>query len=167
MSLRSRLVRTAKRIDRTVDHLRGPRRVLIEVRSPMNLEVLRPVWSACADDPRIELTFTAIDHAWVRPPLEAAGMAHRLIPSRAAIWRRFDLAFNADPWDALNLRRCWRRVNFFHGVAGKYDLDDPAALGRNVDFSIYDRLMFANEDRGKKMAAAFDVRDGRMAHERG
>jgi hypothetical protein len=154
MTLRSRLVSTAKRVERAISHLLGRRRVLIEVRSPMNLEVLRPIWAALATDSRIELTFTAVEEAWVRPSLEAAGLADRLVPGNAAIWQRFDLAFNADPWDALALRRCWRRVNFFHGVAGKYDLDDPAAIGRNVDFGIYDRLMFANEDRLHRYVAA-------------
>ena len=147
MSLRSTLVRTVKRLDRAMHHARGPRRVLIEVRCPMNVEVLRPIWTALARDPRVELTFTSEDQAWVRPSLEAVGMADRLIAGEQAVWRRFDLALNADPWNALHLRRCWRRANFFHGVAGKYDLDDPKAIGQNVDFSIYDRLMFANEDR--------------------
>jgi hypothetical protein len=145
MRLRS-LFQAARRIDRALDHVMGPRRVLIEVRSPMNLEVLRPIWSTLARDPRVELTFTA-EEEWVRPHLEAAGLAHRLISRERAIWRRFDLACNADPWNALPLKRCWKRANFFHGVAGKYDLDDAKAIGQNVDFGIYDRVMFANDDR--------------------
>jgi hypothetical protein len=163
MSLRSTLVRAAKQLDRAVGHLGGPRRVLIEVRSPMNLEVLRPIWSALAEDPRIELTFTAVEEAWVRPSLEAAGFGGRIIAGREATWRRFDLALNADPWDALSLRRCWRRGNFFHGVAGKYDLDDPATIGRHVTFSIYDRMMFANEDRMHRYVAAGIVPPERAA----
>ena len=31
-------------------------------------------------------------------------------------------------WAAVRLRRCEHRVNFFHGVAGKYDLDRPSGL---------------------------------------
>jgi hypothetical protein len=163
MNPRSHLFRVAKRIDRAVGHMAGPRRVLIEVRSPMNLEVLRPIWAALAADSRVELTFTAIEEAWVKPLLDAAGLGKRLISSAAATWTRFDLAFNADPWDALDLRRCWRRVNFFHGVAGKYDLDDPAAIARNVDFAIYDRLMFANEDRLQRYVNAGVVTRDRAA----
>ncbi len=143
----SRLVRAARRIDRAIDHLKAPRRVLIEVRSPMNLEVLRPIWSALAADPRIALTFTAEEDAWVRPLLAAAGLAGRMITQRQATWQRFDLACNADPWNALPLKRCWKRVNVFHGVAGKYDLDDARAIGEKIDFDIYDCVMFANEDR--------------------
>lgn len=147
MRLRHTVADAVRRVDRAVDHLRGPRRVLVEVRSPMNVEVLRPIWSVLADDPRVELSFAVEEEDWVRPVLEAAGVAHRMISRESAVWRRFDLAFNADPWNALPLRRCWRRLNFFHGVAGKYDLDDAKAIGRNVDFGIYDRVMFANEDR--------------------
>lgn len=147
MAVRSALVHAVKRADRAIDLARGPRRVLIEVRSPMNLAVLEPIWIALSRDARVELTFTSEAPEWVRPALAAAGLADRLISQRQAIWRRFDLALNADPWNALALRRCWRRANFFHGVAGKYDLDDPRTIGRNVDFGIYDRLMFPNEDR--------------------
>jgi hypothetical protein len=147
MTIRKSLVEIVKRIDRAIGHARGPRRVLIEVRSPMNLEVLRPVWTCLLQDRRVEITFTSEEEGWVHSSLAADGLADRLITQREAQWRRFDLSFNADPWNAQYLRRCWRRLNFFHGVAGKYDLDDPMVIGRNIDFSIYDRLMFANEDR--------------------
>ncbi len=146
MTLRP-VFQTIRRLDRAVDHRKAPHRVLIEVRSPMNLEVMRPVWSALGRDPRVELTFTAEEEAPVRLLLEAAGHGHRMIPRPRAQWRRFDVACNADPWNALPLKRCWKRVNFFHGVAGKYDLDHPQAIGQKVDFGIYDRVMFANEDR--------------------
>jgi CDP-Glycerol:Poly(glycerophosphate) glycerophosphotransferase len=152
-----RLIQALRRADRAIDHLKGPRRVLIDVRSPMNLEVLRPIWSALAADPRVELTFTAEEDAWVRPLLEAAGLAGRMVPQSRAQWMRFDLACNADPWNAPQLRRCWRRVNFFHGVAGKYDLDDAGTIGGKVDFGIYDCLMFANEDRLRRYVDAGTV----------
>ena len=140
-------VRAARRFDRAIDHLTGRRRVLIEVRSPMNLEVLRPIWSALAADSRIVLTFTAEEDAWVRPLLEAAGLAARMVPQALTTWQRFDLCCNADPWNALPLKRCWKRINFFHGVAGKCDLDDAKAIGEKVGFDIYDTVMFANADR--------------------
>lgn len=163
MTLRRTIGRAARRIDRAVDHARGLRRVLVEVRIPMNLEVLRPVWSALAADSRILTSFTAEEAGAVRPVLADAGLAGRLIPGQRAVWQRFDLAFNADPWNALDLRRCWKRANFFHGVAGKYDLDDPRTLGRNVDFGIYDRVMFPNEDRLRRYVDAGVVRPERAA----
>jgi hypothetical protein len=146
-ALRSMLVRTLKRADRAAALARGRRRALIEVRSPMNLAVLQPIWTALVRDPRVDVAFTSEEPEWVRPFLAAEGLADRLIPQRTASWRRFDLAINADPWNARALRRCWKRANFFHGVAGKYDLDDPLAIGRNIDFAIYDRMMFPNVDR--------------------
>ncbi len=146
-AVRRAIVNAARRIDAAIGRARGRRRARGEGRSPLNLEVLRPIWSALAADPRVELNFTSEAPDWIRPGLDASGLADCLIPQQATPWRRFDLACNADPWNALSLHRCSRRVNFFHGVAGKYDLDDPAALGRNVDFGLYDRVMFANEDR--------------------
>lgn len=161
--VRHAIARALRSADRAVGRAGGNRRVLIEVRSPMNLEVLRPIWSALATDPRVDLAFTSEAPDWVRPQLAAAGLASRLIAQAAAVWTRFDLACNADPWNALALRRCWRRVNFFHGVAGKYDLDDPATLGRNVDFRAYDRVMFANQDRLRRYVDAGIVPPERAA----
>jgi CDP-glycerol glycerophosphotransferase len=60
-------------------------------------------------------------------------------------WRRFDLYINGDPWAAARLRRCAHRVNFFHGVAGKYDLDQPSGLP--LGFESYDHVAFINRDR--------------------
>ena len=41
-----------------------------------------------------------------------------------------------------------RRVNFFHGVAGKYDLDNPGHLP--AGFEQYDRVAFVNTDRMRR-----------------
>ena len=160
----SRLFRAMRRADRAIDHLTAARRrVLVEVRSPMNLEVLRPIWSTLSEDPRIELSFTAEEDAWVRPSLEAAGLAARMITQTRATWQRFDLACNADPWNALPLKRCWKRVNFFHGVAGKYDLDDARTIGEKVRFDTYDCVMFANDDRLRRYVEGGAVPAGRAA----
>jgi hypothetical protein len=51
----------------------------------------------------------------------------------------------ADPWSPPTLHRCRRRINFFHGVAGKYDLDNPGHLP--AGFDLYDRVAFVNADR--------------------
>jgi hypothetical protein len=157
------LFQAGRRVERAIDHLKAPRRVLIEVRSPMNLEVLRPIWSALAADSRIAVTFTAEEDAWVRPLLQAAGLAGRMVTQKRAKWQRFDLACNADPWNSLPLKRCWKRANFFHGVAGKYDLDAAQTIGEKVDFSIYDCVMFANEDRLRRYVGAGIVPADRAA----
>ena len=59
---------------------------------------------------------------------------------------------NADPWEAVTLRRVSRALNFFHGVAGKYDLDCPASLPLGLDR--YDRIAFPNEGRLDAYVAA-------------
>jgi CDP-glycerol glycerophosphotransferase (TagB/SpsB family) len=46
------------------------------------------------------------------------------------------------------MHRSSRRVNFFHGVAGKYDLDDPSHLP--IGFEDYDRVAFVNADRMRR-----------------
>ena len=55
---------------------------------------------------------------------------------------------NADPWAAARLRRCAHRVNFFHGVAGKYDLDAPSGLP--MGFEYYSRVAFITLDRMRR-----------------
>jgi hypothetical protein len=59
---------------------------------------------------------------------------------------RFDLAITADAWNHAPLHRCRRRLNFFHGVAGKYDLDDPGKLA-GATLHRFDRIAFINADR--------------------
>jgi len=58
-SLRTRLAAAARRIDHAAGRTLTRLRVLVDVRTPMNVAVLRPVWSALATDPRITLAFTA------------------------------------------------------------------------------------------------------------
>jgi hypothetical protein len=76
----------------------------------------------------------------------------RFLTHAEAEWRRFDLYVNGDPWAAARLRRCAHRVNFFHGVAGKYDLDSPAGLP--LGFERYDHVAFINRDRMERYLAA-------------
>jgi len=63
-----------------------------------------------------------------------------------ATWKRWDLALTADAWNHTPLRRCRRRMQFFHGVAGKYDLDNPSRLAA-AGLHRYDRVAFINADR--------------------
>jgi CDP-glycerol glycerophosphotransferase len=39
-------------------------------------------------------------------------------------------------------------MNFFHGVAGKYNLDDPSHLP--INFELYDKVAFVNADRMRR-----------------
>ncbi len=96
----------------------------------------------------MSLSFTSEYPERVRP-LVGAG---RFLTHAEVEWRRFDLYLNADPWAAARLRRCARRINFFHGVAGKYDLDTPSGLP--MGFEYYDRVAFINRDRMQRYLSA-------------
>jgi hypothetical protein len=114
--------------------------VLFEYRTPVGYAVLGPVAEAIAALPNIRVFFTS-----EYPERMRALPAGRFLTHREAEWRHFDVYVNADPWAAVRLRRCAHRVNFFHGVAGKYDLDNPAHLP--MGFERYDRIAFINADR--------------------
>jgi len=137
--------RRAARFIHLLDHAIGrmgrKRRVLVELRTPVYRAVLGPVYEALEKSPDVELAFTSEYPEQIRP---LVGSAH-FITHRDAEWRRFDLYMNADPWAAARLRRCARRMNFFHGVAGKYNLDRPEGLP--MGFEYYDRIAFINRDR--------------------
>jgi hypothetical protein len=148
-------------LDHGVGRLGGHRSILIEARTPMNLAVLRPVFDRLLADPRLRVRFTGPD----RPDLAAAfaelGLAGHVTPRPGVRWRRFDLYMNADPWEAVKLRRTGSQLNFFHGVAGKYNLDCPADLP--LGFDRYDRVAFPNEGRRAAYVAAGIVPAGRAA----
>jgi hypothetical protein len=128
-------------LDHYVGRRGGVRRVLVEVRTPVYQAVLGPVYEALEGRPDIKLYFTGEYPDRTRSRVAA----NRFLTQAEAEWRRFDLYLNADPWAAARLRRCARRLNFFHGVAGKYDLDRPAGLP--MGFEYYDRVAFINQDR--------------------
>jgi hypothetical protein len=142
-----------RQIDHALGRLHGSARVLIDVRTPMNLAVLQPVWRRLLADSRVALAFVAEDATGVGEALAAEGLAHLLWAPDEARWRRVDLAVTADAWNHVPLARCRRRVNFFHGVAGKYGLDDPARL-RDSAVSRVDRVAFINSDRLERYVAA-------------
>ena len=128
-------------LDHAIGRLRGKKRVLVELRTPVYRAVLGPVYERLERLPNLELAFTSESPGEIRRLVGG----ERFITHSEAEWRRFDLYMNADPWAAARLRRCARRVNFFHGVAGKYDLDRPAGLP--MGFEYYDRIAFINRDR--------------------
>jgi hypothetical protein len=141
--MRGIAARAFRAVDRGVGRAIGRRRVLVEVRTPMNLVVLEPLWKRLLADPRVSVEFTAEDEQQSGPVLRARRLD---TVSRGRLrWRRYDLALSADPWYPSVLSRCGSRINMFHGVAGKYDLDSPGKLP--FDFGVYDRVLFPNESR--------------------
>jgi hypothetical protein len=156
-----RVGQALRRFDHTVGRLGRRRSILIEARTPMNLAVLRPVFERLQTDARLRVQFTGPERNDLAAAFVELDLAGAVITRRAARWRRFDLSVNADPWEAVKLRRVARRLNFFHGVAGKYDLDCPAALP--IGFERYDRVAFPNEGRRRAYIAAGIVPEERAA----
>ena len=161
MSLVLRPARVLRRLDHALGRLSGRRRILIEARTPMNLAVLRPVYEALLADDRLHVAFTGYDRSDLARAFEELGLAPRVIPRRLVTWRRVDLYINADPWDAVSLKRVDQQLNFFHGVAGKYNLDCPTHLLIGLDR--YARVAFPNRGRLDAYVAAGLVAKERAA----
>jgi len=145
------LIRLARRIDQRLGHLTGPRRVLVDVRNPMHAAVLEPITAALERDPRVAVYYTA-ERPSVLADVFARKRRDRIVTHRQAAWRRWDLYLSADPWTRPALRRCARYANVFHGVAGKYDLDNPAHLP--IAFHQFDRVLFINRDRMERYVSS-------------
>ncbi|MEP6593920.1 MAG: hypothetical protein ABJC51_09515, partial [Acidobacteriota bacterium] len=132
MSVVRKLTRIGHAIDHAVGRLARTRRVLVEMRTPVYVAVLGPICEALRALPNLELHCTSEYPDRIRPLIGEM----RFVTHADAEWRRYDLYLNADPWAAARLRRCAYRINFFHGVAGKYDLDKPTGLP--LGFEYYD-----------------------------
>jgi hypothetical protein len=159
--LNRRLLAWLRRADHAVGRAWSRRRVLVDVRTPMNLAVLAPVWRALDSDDRLDIRFSGPPREDLARTFADAGVSPRVISRRRASYRRWDLYMNADPWEPAALWRCRRRVNFFHGVAGKYNLDCPAGLP--LDLERYDRVAFPNEGRLLRYVEAGLVAEDRAA----
>lgn len=129
-----------------------PRRyALVYLRNAMHLAVLDPVVRRLEADPRVRVRYLA-ESPDKQPHIErATGRPRRWVRRAWAAYRRIDLLLSADPWNPPTMHRCFARMNFFHGVAGKYDLDDPARLP--IGFDQWDRVAFINADRLQRYAA--------------
>ena len=144
------------RVDRVVARLTGRRRVLFDVRTAMNIAILAPIAAELERDRRIAVVWTSDRAMEMSQAAAAAGTPVRVLPRRAMEWRRVDLCVTADAWDPIRLRRCRRRANFFHGMAGKYDLDSPGHLPHG--FAAFDRVAFINSDRMRRYLESGVVR---------
>src|SRR5947209_10238310 len=120
------------------------RRILINAGLPMEFSMIEPIHRRLSQDPRVEFFFTSSVHPDnIRRIFADAGDGIRIIsPARAALMK-FDAYLAADfIW--AKLPRGTRRVQTFHGVAGKYGnvYDRP-------DYSLreWDRLFFINKRR--------------------
>jgi hypothetical protein len=143
-----KLTPAVHRLDHAIGRLSPRRDVLVELRTPGYQAILGPIAEALATTPDVHVYYTS-EYADRIAPLVPKG---RFLTHAEVEWRRFDLYMNGDPWAAARLRRCARRINFFHGVAGKYDLDQPAGLP--LGFEYYDHVAFINRDRMQRYLSA-------------
>ena len=148
---------TLHRLDHGLGRLRARRSVVVEIRTPVCAAILGPVVDRLEADPAVDVWYTS-EYPDRIVSLVPGG---RLLRHAEVEWRRFDLYINADPWAAARLRRCAHRINFFHGVAGKYDLDRPEGLP--MGFDVYDRVAFINRDRMQRYLAARIVTQAQAA----
>jgi hypothetical protein len=141
----------ARQADTRMHRWINPRRsVLINARTAMNYSVVAPVCRAMRDL-GVAFCFTASERPAAAAEIyrEAGGDIKLVSPARAALMK-FDAYVVADMlW--VTLPRGARRVQMFHGVAGKYSgiYDTPSRSMRD-----WDRLFFINRRRLKNYIRA-------------
>ncbi len=145
MSLK-RVITTGREIDKQWQRWRSPdrRRLLVNARTAMNYSTVSPIVERLQQDPRLDFYFTASEHPENHAEIfaEASGPFKFVTPLQASL-TRFDVYLAADfLW--MKLPRGARRVQTFHGVAGKYRTvyDSPSNSMRD-----WDRLFFINKRR--------------------
>ena len=140
------IVSRARALDTRFQRLLHPdhRRILINAGLPMEFSMIAPIHRRLSQDPRVEFFFTSSIHPEnIRGIFADAGEGIRIIsPARAAMMK-FDAYLAADfIW--TKLPRGTKRIQTFHGVAGKYGnvYDRPDHSLRE-----WDRLFFINKRR--------------------
>jgi CDP-glycerol:poly(glycerophosphate) glycerophosphotransferase len=145
MSLK-RVIRAARGIDKQLRRWRSPnrRRLLVNARTAMNYATMAPIVERMQRDRRLEFYFAASEDPTLTQSIYAdAVQPFKLVTPLQASKMQFDVYLAADfLW--INLPRGARRVQTFHGVAGKYRsvYDAPSQSMRE-----WDRLFFINELR--------------------
>jgi len=120
------------------------RQILVDGRTAMNYATVAPIVEGLQKDPRLKIFFTASEsphlldeiYSDARPP-------YQLVRPATAAFMHFDAYLTADfLW--ARLPRGTRRVQTFHGVAGKYRTvyDSPSDSMRG-----WNRLFFINKRR--------------------
>jgi CDP-glycerol glycerophosphotransferase (TagB/SpsB family) len=140
------LLTFARRADERWQRWQRPesRAVLVDSRTPMNYAIVAPIHRAMSADRRVTFYFTASEDPQRNGEIyrDAGAQARLISPSRAALMK-FDAYLTADQlW--VKLPRGARRIQMFHGVAGKYGhiYDAPERSMRE-----WHRLFFINRRR--------------------
>lgn len=142
----STLIQSARELDKKWQRTRQPesRRILVNARTAMNYATMAPIVERLRRDNRVEMYFTASESPnQCMQIYSEASKPLRFISPGLASFMRFDAYLAADfLW--LTLPRGTRRIQTFHGVAGKYRgiYDSPSQSMR-----AWDRLYFINKRR--------------------
>ena len=129
----------------------GRRSVLIDSRTAMNYVMVAPIQAALAEDPRVRFYATSTEAGADSSAIYARALpGTTVISPRAAALKRFDVYLSADlVW--ARLPRGTRRIQMFHGVAGKFqhDYDKPQSSMRR-----WHRFFFVNRRRLRNFISA-------------
>ena len=161
MSLK-RVISTARGIDKQFQRWRAPdrRRLLVNARTAMNFATTAPIVERLQRDERVEVYFTSSeDPEKVEAIFADAVQPFEFVSARQASLMQFDVYLAADfLW--MKLPRGARRVQTFHGVAGKYRTvyDSPTESMRS-----WDRLFFINQRRMKHFIDSGAIDEGSSA----
>jgi hypothetical protein len=136
------------------------RRLLVNARTPMNYATLAPIVERMQRDERLDFFFTSSEKpASTASVFLDARQPFKLVTPAYASLMQFDIYLAADfLW--MKLPRGARRVQTFHGVAGKYRTvyDSPAESMR-----AWDRLFFINERRLRHFVDSGAIDEGSPA----
>jgi len=135
------LLRGLRAADAYLGRRHDRRRLLVDARTPVNYTMVAPVVRALEADSRIEFYFTASEEPHRMRSIYREASHVRLVHPRVAAFMKFDGYIASDfMWATLPLGT--RRVQVFHGVAGKYGFDALDCSMRE-----WHRLFFVNERR--------------------
>lgn len=157
-----RVISTARGIDKQWQRWRSPgrRRLLVNARTAMNYATIAPIVERLQRDERLEFYFAASESpAHTRSIYADAVQPFKLVTPFQASAIQFDVYLASDfLW--MKLPRGARRVQTFHGVAGKYRTvyDSPSQSMRD-----WDRLFFINERRLRHFIECGAIDEGSQA----
>jgi hypothetical protein len=143
-----RIVRSLRALDARIARRFGPRRLLVDARTPVNYVIIAPVHRAMTADARLRFSFTASEEPHRLQDIYRDAPGLTLVTPRRAALMKFDACVVSDfMW--ATLPRGAARVQLFHGVGGKYGFDAPTGSMRQ-----WDRLLFVNRRRLANFVAA-------------
>jgi hypothetical protein len=125
------------------------KRILVDARTPVHYTMFAPVHRAMAADPRVRFAFMASDDPGHAEAIfrDAGEGADIVSAARAAVTKYSAYVTSDFMWARLARGTC--RIQMFHGVGGKYGLDEPSESLR-----AWHRLFFVNQRRLRNCVAA-------------